>query len=65
MPRVEIYANAGNGSFGKAVTIHRGKGLYSGLLADLDADGDLDIVGQDTYANASKPWIYENLLGDN
>jgi hypothetical protein len=36
--------------------------LYSGILADLGDDGDLDIIGQDTYASTSKPWIYENLL---
>ena len=60
--RVMLYYNDGAGRFDKAQTIVKGKGLYSGLLADLGGDGDLDIIGQDTYANTSKPWIYENLL---
>ena len=31
-------------------------------MYDVDNDGDIDIVGQDTYANNSKPYVYENLL---
>ena len=62
--RIDIYYNDGKGSFGEPQTIQEGKGLYSGVLADLDADGDLDIVGQDTYARQSKPWVYENMLID-
>jgi hypothetical protein len=61
---VQIYYNNGRGSFNNAQTVHSGKGLYSGLVADLGNDGDLDIVGQDTYARESKPWIYESLLVD-
>jgi len=34
--------------------------LYSGVVYDIDADGDLDIIGQNTYASTSKPFIYEN-----
>jgi hypothetical protein len=60
--RVQIYYNNGRGSFGNARTVHSGKGLYSGVLHDLGNDGDLDIIGQDTYANKSKPWVYESLL---
>ena len=60
--RVQIYCNTDRGIFGKAVTVQTGKGLYSGVLADLGNDGDLDIIGQDTYAKESKPWIYESLL---
>ncbi len=59
--QVQIYYNNGTGSFGQPHTIHSGKGLYSGILADLGNDGDMDIIGQDTYSNKSKPWIYENL----
>jgi hypothetical protein len=62
--RIQVYYNDGKGSFGDAMTIQIGKGLYSGLLADLGNDGDLDIIGQDTYARESKPWIYENRLVD-
>jgi hypothetical protein len=39
-----------------------GKGIYSGAFKDMDNDGDIDIVGEDTYSKASKPWYYENLL---
>ena len=61
---VQIYYNNGRGSFNNVQTVQSGKGLYSGLVADLGNDGDLDIVGQDTYARESKPWIYESLLID-
>jgi FG-GAP-like repeat len=62
--RVQVYFNNGTGSFGSATTIQSGKGLYSGVLVDLGNDGDLDIIGQDTYASTSKPWVYENRLID-
>ncbi|MBN2088719.1 VCBS repeat-containing protein [candidate division KSB1 bacterium] len=62
---VQIYFNNGKGGFDRTITIQQGKGLYSGVLADLGNDGDLDIIGQDTYANKSRPWIYENLLNNN
>ncbi len=62
--RIEAYFNDGKGSFGEAQVVQSGKGLYSGVLADLGDDGDLDIIGQDTYANESKPWVYENLMKD-
>jgi hypothetical protein len=60
--RVQFYLNIGKGEFEKAKTIFQGNGLYSGVLADLDDDGDLDVIGQDVYASSAKPWIYENLL---
>lgn len=62
--RVQIYYNDGNGVFDNMQIVHRGKGLYSGAIADIDFDGDLDILGQDTYADSSKPWIYENLMDE-
>jgi hypothetical protein len=60
--RVQIYFNDGTGGFDASQIVYRGHGLYSGVVIDLDGDGDLDLAGQDTYANTSKPWIYENLL---
>ena len=62
--RVQIYYNNGSGSFSNAQTVYSSKGLYSGVVADLGNDGDLDIIGQDTYSNKSKPWVYESLLVD-
>jgi hypothetical protein len=58
---VLVYENTGAGEFAAPQTIVRGKGLYTGVLADVDADGDLDIVGQDAYAGESRPWLYRNL----
>ena len=57
---VRSYYNNGNGAFGSAQVIESGKGLYSGALFDVDDDGDLDIIGQDRYADRSKPYVYEN-----
>jgi hypothetical protein len=62
--QVQIYYNNGSGYFSNVQTIINGKGLYSGVVADLGNDGDLDIIGQDTYARESKPWIYESTLAD-
>jgi len=57
---VRVYYHAGRGRFGDPQMVTDRKGLYSGALADVDGDGDLDIIGQDTYARGSKPWVYEN-----
>lgn len=59
---VRAYYNNGSGVFGAAQIIESGKGLYSGVVYDIDGDGDLDIAGQDRYASSSKPYVYENLL---
>ncbi len=59
---VLIYYNDGTSQFGDPQTVARGKGLYTGVVIDFDGDGDLDLVGQDSYARESKPWLYENLL---
>jgi hypothetical protein len=58
---VPICENTGAGRFKAPQTVVRGKGLYTGVLADVDADGDLDIIGQDAYAGESQPWLYRNL----
>ena len=59
---VRVYYNNGSGSFGAAQVVESGKGLYSGVVYDIEGDGDLDIVGQNIYSRTSKPYIYENLL---
>ena len=59
---VLIYYNDGTGRFSDPQTVIRGKGLYTGVVIDFDGDGDLDLVGQDSYSRESKPWLYENLL---
>ena len=59
---VRVYYNDGSGTFSDAQVVESGKGLYSGGVYDIDADGDLDIVGQDRYSNNSKPYVYENTL---
>ena len=59
---MRIYYNNGSGSYGAAQIIVDGKGLYSGVVYDIDGDGDLDIAGQNQYAGSSKPYVYENLL---
>lgn len=61
---IQIYYNDGAGGFGDPQTVIRGKGLYTGVLVDVDGDGALDIVGQDSYARESKPWLYRNLRRD-
>ena len=58
---VRVYYNSGQGAFGAPQTVVSGKGLYSGVLFDLEGDGDLDIIGQNAYASRSKPYVYENL----
>jgi len=59
---VRIYYNNGSGLFSSAQIVEDGKGLYSGVVYDIEGDGDLDIIGQNVYANSSKPYVYENLL---
>ncbi len=58
---VIVFFNRGDGQFGTGQTLIRDKGLYTGVLADVDADGDLDIIGQDSYSSQSRPWLYRNL----
>src|SRR5690606_18391254 len=57
---IRIYWND-NGHFERSTEVAIGKGVYSGAVADVDGDGDIDIVGEDRYAHDSRPWFYENL----
>lgn len=61
---VKIYFNDGTGKFPHQQVVTRGKGLYSGVLIDVEGDGDLDIAGQDTYAQQSSPYIYRSRRSD-
>jgi len=61
---VTVFYNSGNGKFESRQTVSSGKGLYSGVVVDIGNDGDMDIIGQDTYAKDSKPYLYESLLKD-
>ena len=31
---------------------------------DMHKYSNMDIIAQDTYANQSKPWVYENLINE-
>ena len=59
---VLIYYNNGAGRFSVPQTVAQDKGMYTGVVIDFDGDGDLDLLGQDSYSRESKPWLYENLL---
>jgi hypothetical protein len=61
---VKIYFNTGAGTFTSHQAVSSEKGLYSGVVADIGNDGDMDIIGQETYAKNSKPYLYESLLND-
>lgn len=59
---VKVHYNNGSGVFNQIQVVEEGKGLYSGVVYDIEGDGDMDIIGQNTYARSSKPYVYENLL---
>lgn len=59
---VNVHYNNGTGNFEPAQQVSDDKGLYSGVVYDLDQDGDLDIVGQNKYASNARPYFYKNLL---
>ena len=58
---IRIYRNQGAGRFDGGEVIASDKGLYSGIVADIGDDGDLDIVGQETYEKGARPLYYESL----
>ena len=61
---VKIYFNDGDGLFTSVQTVSGEKGLYSGVVTDIGKDSDWDIIGQETYAKSSRPYLYESLLSD-
>lgn len=61
---IRMYRNQGGGRFGSGEVISADNGLYTGRVADVDGDGDLDIVGQETYQENARPLLYESLMLD-
>lgn len=57
---INVYYNNGLGVFNTSQQVIAGNGLYSGIIYDIDGDNDLDIIGQNTYARSSRPFVYEN-----
>jgi len=58
---LNVYLNE-NTNFSKTYELAADKGGYSGSVVDMDGDGDIDIVAENTYSPQSKPWFYENQL---
>ena len=59
---ISIYYNQ-NGSIDTTPQIvSDSRGLYTGVTGDIGGDGDIDLVGQETYSNGSRPYLYESLL---
>ena len=54
--------NPATGEYGPPQLIISDKGLYTGVVTDIDNDGDLDIIGQDEYSGHSRPYLYENRM---
>ena len=49
-----VYVNQGDGTFGAPVTLSPGEGAHAALPADLDADGDTDVLV--VVAKLQDPW---------
>ncbi len=58
---IRLYLNE-SGKFKKGITIAEGIGGYSGAVFDMDNDGDIDMVIEDTYSGKNKPWFFENIF---
>lgn len=59
---VKIYYNLGDGRFSDPQVVSDENGLYSGVVIDFDGDGDVDIIGQESYSGSSRPYLYESLI---
>lgn len=63
-PAIHVYYNQGSGRFGDGHVVSAVNGLYTGRAVDWDRDGDIDIIGQNTYAGDGRPYLYNSLLMD-
>ena len=61
---IRVFYNLGDGLFAPQQIVSGINGLYSGVVIDFDGDGDTDIIGQETYARDSKPYLYRSMLKD-
>lgn len=61
---IQVFYNLGIGRFSPGQIVSDVNGLYSGAAVDVDGDGDTDIIGQETYARNSRPYLYRSLLRD-
>ncbi len=57
---IYIWLNNGDGKSWTKKIIHPEYGMYYGVSGDLGNDGDIDIVGPNTYSKESKILILEN-----
>lgn len=60
---IEIYLN-NDGDFSRSFRVVSEKGIYSGAVGDIDNDGDIDLIGEESYSNNYLPQYYRSLLYD-